>query len=349
MSSKEVPKSTVLTGLVWLGSHVPSPGPYKSDTFPVTWADDDLIYSSGGDPVSQEKQDGLDIISIRGKPDDYQITPINEMPGFTGWGGHGLKPTGMLCRKGILYLFAQNLGHRTHENAEKCHGYDAQIFQSNDKGKTWSPKIESVSQSPMFPGRDFGSPCFINYGKDHSGATDEFIYALSGQGWANGNILKAARVLADRIMDRSAWEFVGGFNAARNPVWIKDVTAAVPVLEDPGFMGYPDCVYIASLKRYLLLNWKFKVERPDKYSPDDGSDLAIYEAPQPWGPYSVVAKLDWETPEVTPYNPRLPLKWFDDQKLEGHILFSGTWRNGGSSEFYRAQTRHFKFQLAKSE
>lgn len=348
MNDNPIPKSTVLSGITWLGSRVPASGNYKSDTFPVTWTDDDLMYSSGGDPVS-EGHDGLDIVSIQGSAEKYQIHVINNMPHFRGSGGNGLKPTGLLCRKGILYLFAQNLGMRGNENAEKSHGYDAQIFQSKDHGKTWEPDIETVRKSPMFPGREFGSPCFVNYGKDNANATDGFVYALSGQGWANGNTLKVGRVPADPIMDIAAWEFVGGFDGFRNPVWIKDFKAAVPVLEDTGFLGYPDCVYIASLKRYLLLDWRFKVERPEKYSPDDGSELAIYEAPQPWGPYSVVAKMDWETPEVTPYNPRLPLMWFDSKKLEGYLLFSGSWRNGGSSEFYRPQVRRFKLQRVNSQ
>ena len=337
-----IPKSTVLSGLAWLGPRVPSPGSYKSDTFPVTWADDDLLYSAGGDPVSEKRPDGMDVISIQGNPSDYRIKVVNEMPGFTGWGGDGLKPTGMLCRKGVLYLFAQNLGQHSSENAEKSHGYDAQVFQSGDKGKTWEPDIGTVKTSPMFPGRDFASPCFINYGKDNAAATDGFVYSLSGPGFANGNVLKLGRVPADKIMDRSAWEFVGGFDSTRNPLWTENSNAAVPVLEDKGFIGYPECVYIASLKRYLLLTWRFKVERPDKYSSDDGSELAIYEALQPWGPYSVVTKMDWETPEVTPYAPRLPLKWFDADTLEGSLLFSGSWRNGGQSEFYRPHVRRFK-------
>ncbi len=60
-----------------------------------------------------------------------------------------------------------------------------------------------------------------------------------------------------------------------------------------------------------------------------------------------MAKMDWETPEVTPYNPRLPLSWFDDGKLEGCLLFSGSWRNSGSSEFYRAQVRRFMLERAR--
>ena len=254
LSAASIPKSTVLAGLTWLGPRVPASGGYKADTFPVTWADDDLLYSAGGDPVSEKRPDGLDVISIQGYPNDFQVTVVNPMPDFTGWGGNGLKPTGMLSRKGVLYLFSQNLGQRTDENAEKCHGYDAQVFKSVDKGKTWEPDINTVKKKPMFPGRDFGSPAFVNYGKDNVGETDAFVYALSGQGWANGDVLKLGRVPADKIMDRAAWEFVGGFDSMRNPLWIRDVGAATPVLQDKGFMGCAECAYISSFKRHLLFD-----------------------------------------------------------------------------------------------
>jgi len=46
----------------------------------------------------------------------------------------------------------------------------------------------------------------------------------------------------------------------------------------------------------------------------------------------------------TPYNPRLPLSWFDDGSLEGYLLPSGSWRNSGSSEFYQAQVRRFRLE-----
>lgn len=333
----------VLGGLTWLGPRVPYEGPYRGDTFPLTWGDDDVIYASAGDPVSH-KGDGIDVEALLGDPEHLRIEVLNLMPNFTGSGGHGAKSTGMLCLKGVLYMMVHNLGHRTGENAEKCHGYDAQVFLSRDKGKTWEPDLASVERSPMFPGRDFGSPAFINYGKDHDGATDGYVYAVSGQGWANGDQLKVARVDADQIMDGAAWEFVGDVKPDGQPIWVTDQRAAAPVLTDPGFCGYPDVVYVPSIKRYVFLGWHFKVERPDKYSPDDGSELAVYEAPNPWGPFSLVAKLDWETAAVTPYNPRLPLKWFDAEKLEGWLLFSGSWRNGGTSEFYRANVRKFRFE-----
>jgi hypothetical protein len=41
-----------------------------------------------------------------------------------------------------------------------------------------------------------------------------------------------------------------------------------------------------------------------------------------------------------------PLTWADDEKLEGYLLFSGSWRNGGSSEFYRVHVRRFRLERA---
>jgi len=335
-------QSDLLTGLTWQGARIPYPGRFKGDTFPITWADDDVLYSSAGDTVSEEKKDGLNIVAFHGDTDSYTIDVLNPMLDFTGWGGAGLKPTGMLCRQGVLYLFAHNLGKSA--DVELGHGYDAQVFCSFDKGKTWQPDLKSVEKAPMFPGRSFGSPAFINYGKDHQGATDRYVYALSGVGWANGDYLVLGRVNGAQIMNRDAWRFVSGMDSDGAPIWSEDVSAAKPVLEDVGFLGCPEAIYVASIKRYLVFSWHFKVRRPDKWSPDDGSELAVYESPNPWGPFSVVAKLDWENEPVTPYNPRVPLKWFNPETLEGVLLFSGSWRDGGSSEYYRAHVRRFRLE-----
>jgi hypothetical protein len=80
-----------------------------------------------------------------------------------------------------------------------------------------------------------------------------------------------------------------------------------------------------------------------KCNPDAGSELIIYDAPEPWGPFTMVHHEDpWETSELNPYNPRLPLKWFNADRLEGWMLFSGSWRDGGRTPAYRTHVRPFR-------
>jgi hypothetical protein len=110
-STVEGPRSQVVTGLEGLGEQIPYAEPgKKGDTFPLTWAADDAIYTSAGDPLWPEKtKSGLDVERIQGNPPDFRIERISEMPDYKGWGGAGPKPTGMISVKGTLYLAFQDL------------------------------------------------------------------------------------------------------------------------------------------------------------------------------------------------------------------------------------------------
>ncbi len=344
-SSISVPHSGVITGIEWLGEEIPYPEPgKKGDTFPITWAADGNQYTSAGDPCWGEKGDGLDFECILGDAPDYRIEKVNDMPAYRGAGGTGPKPTGLISVGGVLYMGVQNVtGSGIWEDSlgNYGHGYDGQVICSRDYGKTWTPDIKQLD-APMFPGRSYAAPAFINYGRNNAGALDEYVYAISGEGWDNGCACRLARVPADRIMERAAWSWVGGFSSDGLPQWTGDMTAAVPVISHPGYLGYVEMVYIAPLRRYLLLSWHHKV----KCNPDMGSELIIYDAPAPWGPFTLVHFEDpWESREMNPYNPRLPLKWFDPERLEGWLLFSGSWRNGGGTPFYRAHIRRFRLLL----
>jgi hypothetical protein len=146
-------------------------------------------------------------------------------------------------------------------------------------------------------------------------------------------------------MDRSSWEWVSNIDASGKPAWTRNPFDASPVFSWEGWLGMVDMVYLPKYKRYLLLTWHF-----NKFAdPNSGSKMAILESPQPWGPFSLVYKADWENNELTPYNPRMPLKWFDPQTGEGWILFSGTWRAYGGviNSSYRAHVRKFQLLLRK--
>jgi hypothetical protein len=344
-----VPKSEVIAGIEWMAEQISYPDdPYRGDTYALTWAADNNIYASAGDPVSNEHPSGLDVECFSGEAPEYRITKINEMADYTGWGGAGPKPSGMISVNGILYLAFQNATGKSESQIEGSdainnygHGYDAQIVRSDDYGLSWTPDIKELKE-PMFPGRVFGAPNFINFGKDNSGARDSYIYTISGEGWDNGNCCRLARVPADSIMNRDNWEWVSDFSENDAPVWSFNMEEAIPVLSHPGYLGTVDMVYIASIKRYLLLSWHHKV----KAVPGIGSELIIYDAPEPWGPFTLAHHEDlWESREMNPYNPRLPLKWFDADKLEGWLQFSGSWINGGTTSFYRSHIRKFKLLL----
>ena len=102
-------------------------------------------------------------------------------------------------------------------------------------------------------------------------------------------------------------------------------------------------VYLASIQRYLLFSWRLHKD----FSGDDGTDLLILEAPEPWGPFSLVhAEEYWEGKDVNPYCPRLPLKWLNPDGISGYLQFSGSWSpNGQKNNYYRSNVRPFRLKM----
>ena len=313
------------------------------DTYPMTWAADGNTYVSCGDSNWGKKFDGLDIERFEGDPLNYKIKKVNEMRGYTGGGGDGVKPCGMISVKGVLYLAFQNLLRNKPPVYGSCsqHGSDAMIVSSRDFGKTWTPDIKKIKE-PMFPGSAFGGPAFINSGKDNKNARDNYVYAVSGDQWDNGSNLRLGRVPKDKIASRESWEFVTGITRDNRAEWSRDLKKAVSVLFSDRKISLPDMVYIAPLKRYLLLTWSLHLD----FDPDFGSALYIYESPEPWGPFTLVHyEKMWEEKVVNPYCPRIPLKWMSKDGLNGWLQFSGNW--APNSQYYRSHIRPFKITLNK--
>ena len=378
----------------WLGERIITDPRDAGDTHPQTWADDDDIYVGTGDPnwfmkdgekihftdpgayknpvEATQKMRGQVVEKFTGTPPDFTLHRVNDMPGHTGFGGHGGKPCGMICVDGILYYAIQNLlGWKTPPHrVNSQHGSDATIVCSKDHGKTWEPDLNAIQAGlcseqwdegkrmwltteeqresykgwkPMFPGADFGGLSFVQFGKNNSDALDGYVYAVSSDQWDNGQYLRLGRVLKDSIMDRGEWEFYLAGD------WVKNLGDSTPVLDIEGHIGLPEMVYIPALKKYILLTWGL---HNDFYTPT-GSELTILESENMWGPFSLVHyEWIWDKRELCAYTPRIPLKWFDQNALEGYILHSGNWGHTATdgnwvsfAEYYRPHFRKFKFVL----
>jgi len=339
------PKSSLIAGIEWLSERIPYPEPdVKGDTFPMTWADDGEIYASAGDPVWGESGWGLDVEKFAGTAPDYTITKANHMNDYTGWGGDGPKPSGMICVEGVLYLAFQNLlrNRKPAFGLRSQHGSDAQIVYSIDKGWMWVPALGNV-HAPMFPGHRFGGPAFVNFGRNNADARDSYVYGVSGDQWDNGSSLRLGRVPADSILRREAWEWVCGFTPSQEPAWHPELDDSIPVLSLHRWLGLPEMVYLAGIQRYVLLTWRLHKD----FSPDDGTDLLVFESPEPWGPFSLVHFEEyWEGKEFNPYCPRVPLKWIESDGVTGWLQFSGSWgKSARQAGYYRSNVRQFRLKM----
>ena len=69
-----IDKSSVIQGISWTSDRLSyGDRAVKGDTYPMTWADDDGLYTAAGDPFWGESISGLDVEKFVGGPTDYTI------------------------------------------------------------------------------------------------------------------------------------------------------------------------------------------------------------------------------------------------------------------------------------
>jgi len=285
------------------------------DLWPSTWADDGNLYLMNGDGRGFDLTAPFaDIVMNRlvGTPETGltgtrlaagdEIAPI--------WGdpaSYNRKPTGIVAVDGDgdgrdeLYAAIQDLRHGVG-------GFDdapnASIAVSRDYGLTW----ESTDR-PMFTDHIFTTIFFLDYGKSNRGAAvlgadgASYVYAYGIDfNWRDSfsdlvtdpTDLYLARVPAGSIQMRGTWEFFAGLHG-EHPVWTANEADRQPVLTDtrrvyPTLQGTgirdmtvisQGCVvYNQPLDRYLYTSWT-------EYT------FEFYEAPQPWGPWTLFLRKDF--------------------------------------------------------
>jgi len=378
----EIPRSKALF-FDWVADRISSPKAKSGDTHPITWGADGDIYVGAGDPGWYLDNGALRYIDwtndgwkgddelvnrtvgavfdkITGEPEEFEVHRVNDMYGFTGGGGSGAKPSGLISVGGKLYYALHNLLGMKKSRFRSCqHGSDATIICSEDYGKTWTPELNDMlirfnaehydwsiinnktkpeqresfeGWKPMFPGNLFGGLSFVQFGKDNADAVDEYVYAVSADQWDNGRDIRLGRVRNDSIMDRSAWEFYVGAG------WTKKLEESKPILEIDRHISMPEMVYIKSMQKYITLTWAFHTD----FRTHTGSELTILESDNPWGPFELVHyEWMWHDRKVCPYVARMPLKWFNPETREGYILFSGNFEAANSH--YGPHLQKFKF------
>ena len=83
----------------------------------------------------------------------------------------------------------------------------------------------------------FGSPAFLNFGRNYAGARDGYVYTYSQDGpsaYESDNGVMLARVPKERIRERGAWEFYERLDAAGRPVGRRTSTRRGAVFAYPG-------------------------------------------------------------------------------------------------------------------
>jgi hypothetical protein len=198
-----------------------------------------------------------------------------------------------------LYLWARN-------------ARNAQLAWSVDHGATWTWADWRLTTS-------FGCPTFLNFGRDYSGARDDFVYIYShdaNSAYERADHMVLARVPKQRVTQRSAYEFFQRLDAQGRPVWTRQIDERGAVMTSTGRCYRSSVSYNAGLQRYLWV--QTGLGKDTRFA----GGLTIYDAPDPWGPWTTVFATDaWDVgPGET---ASFPPKWIDPGGRVLHLLCSG--------------------------
>jgi CubicO group peptidase (beta-lactamase class C family) len=308
MATAPYRSSPMIKGIEWAPVETIIRKAQGSDNWPITWADDNNLYTAYGDgwgfePKTKKKL-SLGIAKIIGRPPDFQGINVRTDTGErTGQGAKGAKASGMLMVDGVLYMLVRNTGN-------------SQMVWSTDYGKTWKWCGWKFSSS-------FGAPTFLNFGKNYSGARDNFVYIYShdsDSAYEPSDRMVMARVPKDRLIERKVYEFFQGLNHSGHAVWTRDIEEMKAVFVNPGSCYRSSISYNTGLKRYLWC--QILPFSKDKRGPRFQGGFGIYDAPEPWGPWTTVYyNQEWDVgPGET---SSFPTKWMNIDGKTCYLLFSG--------------------------
>lgn len=298
------PPSAVIDEIQWAPADTIVRKAKGSDNWPMTWADDDALYGAYGDgygfePFVPEKL-SMGLVRVDGDPPHFVGENIRAPSLETkGDGRRGKKASGLLMVDGVLYLWARNAGN-------------SQLAWSDDRGATWNWADWKFRTS-------FGCPTFLNFGQNYAGATDDYVYIYSqdtDSAYERADCMVLARVPKASMRNRNRYEFLERLDADGRPVWTKEIERRGAVLTNPGRCYRSNVTYNAGLKRYFWVQTGLGVDTRFE------GGLAIYEGPEPWGPWHVVyATENWD---VGPgESASFPTKWMSADGRTMHLVFSG--------------------------
>lgn len=302
------PPSPVISQLMWAPASTVVRRAKGCDNWPLTWADDGDLYGAYGDGNGFEpalkKKLSLGLAKISGGPEAFQgtnlVSPSIEQ---LGEGAKGKKASGLVMVDGVLYMCLRN-------------AQNAQLAWSKDHGQTWTFADWKWTSS-------FGCPTFLNYGRNYAGARDEFVYVYSSDSdsaYEASDRIVMARVPKNRIAEREAYQFFTKLDAQCSPQWTSDVAQRGAVFTNRGQCYRMGITYNAALKRYLWCH--IHADSRHAQGPRFQGGFGIYDAPEPWGPWTTVYYTDdWDMgPGET---SSFPTKWMSEDGKTLHLVFSG--------------------------
>ncbi len=318
------PRSKIITSLTWDPAvHRMGTTERVGDNWPITWGDDDILYTSfddGGGFSNRTPKLTLGFSKIIGNPPSHRAEDIlSDADTPAGGGKQGIKSSGLLMVDRVLYLFVRNYkvdGDYRH----------SRLAWSADYEKTWRWANWHFAET-------FGCPDFVQFGKNYAGARDAYVYVVSqanNDAYLFSPDIVMARVPKKKVADRAAYEFFAGLNASGAPRWSRQIEDRKPIFTDPRGTQRISMTYNAGVKRYIMTASHLvragqddeKSARKENRDPW-GPSLGVFDAPEPWGPWTTVYYDDhWSGTDQT-YHHKFPTKWMSADGRTMWLVFSG--------------------------
>ena len=318
----------------------------RGDTWVSAWARDGAIYTPSDDTegfrrigscnLAFNRVDGEEPLKLSG-------VTINPMGDYGAGGQEGTdlctwKSSGCYAVDGVLYwvVARHKYGEKSGDPAKRQTAANASIIKSSNYGRTWVRSAKENYEAPMFPGRRFATPYFVEYGQDGKATVDngdKFIYAISNNGfWDNGDNLVLGRVTRDKIgsLNGADWEYYAGGDGLNDSAWNRDSSQAMLILDSPGKLGMNGMVYVPELDRYLMIGWYYPAGGGKMKDACRETIWDFYQAPKPWGPWTKISS--YRSFPQGYYSPQVWPKFNRDGGRSLFVFTAGDWNN---PEVYR--------------
>jgi hypothetical protein len=159
---------------------------------------------------------------------------------------------------------------------------------------------------------------------------DDALYTAYGDGRGfkplcpKSSAYVLAHVHKNKLREKDAWQFFAGMEKG-TPAWRRDIERRELILRNDGICYRAGVSYNTGLGRYLLVHpVRTEISLDDANKPDNrfAGGLAIYDASEPWGPWS--RAFYTESWDVCPGKTcSFPTKWMSADGRTMHLVFSG--------------------------
>jgi len=360
----------------------------KGDNWCLTWAADDsqITAMCDGDWLGSHYHSRLGRIS--GGPDGFDRADIIAFPNFapSADGANSWFTYGVISIDGVIYAACSKTPGPRWSGPFR----GVKLLRSADNGRSWQrvsrdgglrslssecPERNVVDAAEMFfleehgrahvsaPAYPFAYFDFIQQGRDHSSAPDDYVYIHAPEG-AHSHQLMLARASKHGLGRRDAWAYFAGMEGG-SPTWSHDLADRSPSHTFPDqnsagehfgwYSWLPSVVWNPGLGLYVMVTGGTYAGRSmtgtdedyfDKWMHEKTGSLGFYCAEQPWGPWTQVWYCEhWtaDDPANLTYQPKLSPKWISADGEEMVLIWSDAMRDADG----RSHTTNYTWNQMK--